>query len=174
MMDCLHSSQLQVPAPTFFVWLKKKKRKKIISVSLMARNYNSQNGSNIMEIKKGMTWRRARFERRFRRWEESRDPGWVRGQRPKWCLEFKLEPEGTRACRWRKGVWQLLCVPLPVQWDPWETRVTRPPVSTPTPPITVPFKATQHLFPPIKTNNLFCRKSQQLSSAGARARLDGL
>lgn len=37
------------------------------------------------------------------------------------------------------------------------------------PHITVPFKATQHLFPPIKTNNLFCRKSRQLSSAGAEA-----
>lgn len=36
-------------------------------------------------------------------------------------------------------------------------------------PITVPFKATQHLFPPIKTNNLFCRKSQQLLSAAAEA-----
>lgn len=36
-------------------------------------------------------------------------------------------------------------------------------------PITVPFKATQHLFPPIKTNNLFCRKSRQLLSAGAEA-----
>lgn len=40
--------------------------------------------------------------------------------------------------------------------------------------ITVPFKATQHLFPPIKTNNLFCRKSRQLLSAGAEAWLDGL
>lgn len=36
------------------------------------------------------------------------------------------------------------------------------PPPTPLPPITVPFKATQHLFPPIKTNNLFCRKSRQL------------
>lgn len=42
------------------------------------------------------------------------------------------------------------------------------------PRITVPFKATQHLFPPIKTNNLFCRKSRQLLSAGAEAWLDGL
>lgn len=40
--------------------------------------------------------------------------------------------------------------------------------------ITVPFKATQHLFPPIKTNNLFCRKSRQLLSAGSEAWLDGL
>lgn len=101
MMDCLHSSQLQVPAPTFFVI---KKKKKIISVSLVARNYNSQKGSNIVELKKRVTSRRATFECRFHGWEESRDPGWVRGQRPKWRLEFKLEPEGTRACRWRKGV----------------------------------------------------------------------
>lgn len=42
------------------------------------------------------------------------------------------------------------------------------------PHVTVPFKATQHLFPPIKTNNLFCRKSRQLLSAGAEAWLDGL
>lgn len=48
------------------------------------------------------------------------------------------------------------------------------PPAPPTPYITVPFKATQHLFPPIKTNNLFCRKSRPLLSAGAEAWLDGL
>ncbi|CAL8380300.1 unnamed protein product [Arctogadus glacialis] len=58
------------------------------------------------------------------------------------------------------------------QWDPWESKVQQAFLQPGH--ITVPFKATQHLFPPIKTNNLFCRKSQPLLSAGAEAMLDGL
>lgn len=40
--------------------------------------------------------------------------------------------------------------------------------------ITVPFKATQHLFPPIKTNNLLCQKSRQPLSAEPKGRGGGL
>lgn len=63
-----------------------------------------------------------------------------------------------------------VCLSLAGQWDSWETWVRRPlpsPHLQPPPRITVPFKATQHLFPPIKTNNLCCWKSRQLLSAGA-------
>lgn len=132
----------------------------------MARNYNSQNGSNIVEIKKRMTSRRAGFECRL-----------MVGKNQEIQVEFQAKDQsGVWSSNWsqRAGgpadgerVCDSFCVSLCLfNGTPGRPGSQGLPSAPPTPPITVPFKATQHLFPPIKTNNLFCRKSQQLSSAG--------
>lgn len=99
-------------------------------------------------------------------------PGRAQGQRPGHCLGVQVGDVGHEGRGKEIGRVMVSVCPSGSTMGPMGDLGHE--ASLQPPPITVPFKATQHLFPPIKTNNLFCRKSRQLLSAGAEARLDGL
>lgn len=103
---------------------------------------------------------------------QSGRPGWVQDQRPGYCLGVQVGAVGHEG--WGKGRGRVMASPCPSGCAMGPLGDLGQEASLQPPYITVPFKATQHLFPPIKTNNLFCRKSRQLLSARAEAWLDGL